>query len=458
MTIPSGPASLADIQAEFGGSGPISLDEYYQGGITGYVVNHTPSGSIPTSGAISIGNFLGVAKAFVFNDTVSVNTPDYNLSTRAALAGWDGTSKLIASITINSGIYVYATSTATPGFTIGVLPATSTVAITNNGIIAGQGGLGGVGGSINAATLTNGSVGSAGGTAASFSWPVSMTNIGTIGGGGGGGGGGGAIRNEATPDFYGASGGGGGAGRLRHANDGGAAAGTSTGNTTDGVASSGGNGSLTAAGAGGARFVITSVIGGGVGGDGGGFGAPGSPGTLGDLSFSIASSTPGAGGAAGPAVVGGVNVTWFAFGSRFGSIDNPGVNAVPGGVVNFSATAEHLSLTPGTYGASVTFQSNGTISVTPSGGGSATSGNWYAPTTPGTGSAFWIRSTVTSTFGSAILGGISPGVWTNIGTGATFSYSSADETYVDLTVDISASSGGAVIGTGTVRFEVGYVV
>ena len=51
MTLPSsGPLSLSQIQAEFGGSNPISLSEYY--GV---------AAGVPTSGTISISNFYGAS-------------------------------------------------------------------------------------------------------------------------------------------------------------------------------------------------------------------------------------------------------------------------------------------------------------------------------------------------------------------------------------------------------------
>lgn len=50
MPVPTGTASLLDIQNEFGGSNPISLDEYY-GVVSG----------VPTSGTISIDDFRGLA-------------------------------------------------------------------------------------------------------------------------------------------------------------------------------------------------------------------------------------------------------------------------------------------------------------------------------------------------------------------------------------------------------------
>lgn len=55
----SGPISLSQIQAEFGGSNPISLSEYYRNG--SYTTSNNTS--VPTSGATSLGSFYGSVKA-----------------------------------------------------------------------------------------------------------------------------------------------------------------------------------------------------------------------------------------------------------------------------------------------------------------------------------------------------------------------------------------------------------
>jgi hypothetical protein len=60
MAVPTGTVTLADIQLEFGGTDPISLNEYYRGGI--YVPNGTGTSSIPTSGAINLQSFRGTSK------------------------------------------------------------------------------------------------------------------------------------------------------------------------------------------------------------------------------------------------------------------------------------------------------------------------------------------------------------------------------------------------------------
>lgn len=63
MPVPSITVSALDIQNEFGGSNPMSIDEYYRGSGTGYVpsgVSHTSS--IPLSGVISYQNFRNTFK------------------------------------------------------------------------------------------------------------------------------------------------------------------------------------------------------------------------------------------------------------------------------------------------------------------------------------------------------------------------------------------------------------
>ena len=64
MALPaSGPLSLSDIQAEFGGTNPISLSEYYKGGA--YVLNTDYAPNVPSSGTIKISDFYGARKTTV---------------------------------------------------------------------------------------------------------------------------------------------------------------------------------------------------------------------------------------------------------------------------------------------------------------------------------------------------------------------------------------------------------
>jgi hypothetical protein len=61
MSIPlSGPVTLSQLQIEFGGTDPVSMDEYYRGGA--FVPNSVRNASIPTSGAINLEQFRGSSK------------------------------------------------------------------------------------------------------------------------------------------------------------------------------------------------------------------------------------------------------------------------------------------------------------------------------------------------------------------------------------------------------------
>jgi len=194
MTIPNSNVSMQDIENEFGGSGSISLNEYYKGGA------NVPSGvddpnTIPTQGTISIGDFRGATNAFTY--TVSSSTQNLNLRSGAVSAGWDGSSAL--TVVINSNVYIWSDSTSSPAMTIsGSFPGG--LSITNNGKIMGKGGKGS-----GIADQRDG------GDAISCSSTCTITNSssGYIGGGGGGGG---FAYKAGTPPRSWSCGGGGGAG------------------------------------------------------------------------------------------------------------------------------------------------------------------------------------------------------------------------------------------------------
>lgn len=322
----SGPISLLNIQTEFGGTSPISVSEYYRGG--GLVPNGAPqNANIATSGAISIGSFYGSVKGFVFNQVISSNYTNYNLRTAAIAAGWDQVLPLIATITVNSNIYVSSNSTGVYAFDTGSsFPTGSALYLINNGFILGMGGAGGKGGGVVrtydnktgqvAETIYPGSEGLAGGAALIARYPISVDNLGTIGGGGGGGGGGQAgfvdvSGGGKTPLIEYLGGGGGGGGRTAStASSGGA------GGYANYSGSSGGAGSYASAGTGGSPAIYNSWRG-GYGGNGGAWGASGSNGGT-----SVGSTTVGpyAGGAGGAAVVGNANISWISAGTRYGAI------------------------------------------------------------------------------------------------------------------------------------------
>ena len=279
MTLPaSGAISLNQVNVELGLSGTTTISMNQASVRTLFGV---------PSGAISMSNGYGKSNSFPF--TISANTANANLRSLAVAAGWGGSSNVVA--TINSGVYVYSTSTGSPGLTInGAFPAG--VTLINNGFIAGRGGAGGKGAGNTAAT-----VGGAGGLALAVSVAVTINNgSGTIGGGGGGGGGADSwsVPSGKTSTTYGGAGGGGG--RVNGTAGGG-----------DSGAPVGNAGSFTAAGTGGSNGPSAT------GGTGGNFGSGGASGT-----------SPGsqnkAGGASGAAITGNANITYTATGTRLGGI------------------------------------------------------------------------------------------------------------------------------------------
>ena len=312
MSVPSsGPVAFTDIQTVYGGVEPIALNEYYAGGP--FVPNPPPTsiaqiGQIPTSGAISVGNFLGTLPTFIFNDTVSASTIyGYNLRNKAIAAGWDGVRTLKATVIINYGVSIIG------GFDVGAIASTSDVTIYNYGNLIGYGGAGSDG----VYTLTGGH----GGPGFTTSVPVKLYNFGGIYGGGGGGGFGQHADDwkSSYASFGGGGGGGGGGGRGQGGN---ASAispvlvyneivyGTNGANGSDWAGGAGGAGGSAAGGTGGA---------GGRGGDVAEYGREG-----GWASASGWDTNSRIGGNPGNAVVGGAYITWHNTGFLGGFIDNYG--------------------------------------------------------------------------------------------------------------------------------------
>jgi len=161
----SGPISLSDFAAEFGGTVPHSLSEYYRDG------GNVPSNNtnVPTSGVFRFGNMRGAINAII--QTLS-NTTNVDLST---LFGSDWSSTVPKEIIIPSGVTIGGTGSSNALLVPSGMGGT--LAITNAGSIIGYGG----------------AVGSAGGNAISIaSTGVTVDNTGLIAGGGGGGGTGGS--------------------------------------------------------------------------------------------------------------------------------------------------------------------------------------------------------------------------------------------------------------------------
>jgi len=254
------------------------------------------------SGAISLSNFYGKSNQFSFSIAASTNNLD--LRTAAVNAGWNQSTKVVA--TINGGVTISSTSTGSAAMTIsGSFPGG--VELINNGTIIGRGGNGGRGGGFAPSPPTGGT---AAGTGLSVSTAVSITNNGTVAGGGGGGGGGG---NRVGPRGIAFGGGGGGGGR---------------GGSTGGPAAiqssyygqAGQPGTTAAAGNGGAGAGPNPAsLPGVAGGPGGAGGSAGTKGTNGNTATPLGFG--GAGGAAGSATSGGGNITWLVNGTRLGPLN-----------------------------------------------------------------------------------------------------------------------------------------
>lgn len=231
---------------------------------------------------------------FFFTTTILVDTSDYDISSEAYAAGWNGIEILVAHITVGAGVKISSVNGSALS-TGSVYPQGSTLKLTNNGIIAGQGGDGGDGGEGNppASGLTGGS----GGIGILASYPIKITNNGTIAGGGGGGGGGGGTGNGGGGN--GGSGGGGGGSIAGFAGLGGFGGG-------------GGNMSGSSGLSGGYNF---GGLGGTVSKDGGNGGSLGQNGNTGE------GPGGGSGGLAGDCTNGNSFITWLVNGTRLGLLN-----------------------------------------------------------------------------------------------------------------------------------------
>ena len=264
------------------------------------------------SGAISMSQGYGKANQFSLN--ITTNQTNVNLRSLALSSGWNGSSKVVA--TLSSGVYISGSSTGTAALVIdGSFPGG--LDFINNGYILGLGGNGGQGGYAGGNTSSGGQSGASGGKALEVSTAVTFTNNGTIGGGGGGGGGGGPASYSGYKRLYTFPGGGGGGGRSSLNNSSGGARGNALGGWSVYNAQPGGSGTSSGAGAGGNTGGSYSYAVPGKGGDGGNWGASGSSGVSGS---GWGSAGGGGGGGSGAAVSGNSYITWAATGTRYGGI------------------------------------------------------------------------------------------------------------------------------------------
>jgi hypothetical protein len=228
------------------------------------------------------------------NYTISANSNNVDFRTLMINAGWNGTTAVNGTVTVNSGVYIGSASTTTPGFNIaGPFPSGSTLTLINNGFICGRGGPPGTVDGPGYNTL------SSGGDALHVGVPVTIYNNNCIWAGGGGGGS--AHAGDLSPGGGLGGAGGGypypGHGYGNPGDPGGAGGGIATGFNVLGL-----NGADYASGG----YDILGGGGGGVGGEGG----SGSP---------IAGQSTAYGrGYAGYFCVGMANVTWAVQGNAIG--------------------------------------------------------------------------------------------------------------------------------------------
>ena len=289
MTTPSGQISLNDVNVELGLSGTTL--------ITMNDANVRTLAGVGGSGTvISMQNLQNKTNRVAISSTFSSNTADATLNLSAIGGYVSGKSDI--TVTINSGVYLYATTTGGYGLNISGATTGDTLTIVNNGFILGRGGNGG---GVSAG-------GASGGPALNFGFGMSAATVNNTNGsayiaGGGGGGGGGVSPNVAG----GAGGGGGGAGAGT-----GGTGGSGSGGAGGGVGASGSNGSGNSGGGGG------RVLPGSGGGAGAGGGAGGGGGTSSTNNGTGKAAGSAAGGAGGSSNAGGGNAATGANGAGGG--------------------------------------------------------------------------------------------------------------------------------------------
>ena len=183
MAIGATTVSFSDIRTEFGGSGAVSISDYYRGGtnVRSKAANNNATNlaaSVPTSGAIDFSDYRSQAKGFKYTFASGATTQD-----ASTLFGSDWGVNYPKEIIINSGVELGTTNTSEFALELNS-GGSGDITLTNNGTITGAGGSagGGAGGDALRCNVAN----------------VTIINNGTIRGGGGGGGAGGSGGNGGT--------------------------------------------------------------------------------------------------------------------------------------------------------------------------------------------------------------------------------------------------------------------
>lgn len=285
------------------------------------------------SGAIVMPtNFYGKSNRKTLSYTYSANTTNASLDI-TSISGYSAGNSDV-TITVNSGVYVYSTSTATPGLTLTGGSTGDTITLVNKGFILG---MGGGGGTYNTSGPTYGTAG-AGGTALSLGFNTTVDNTDSsayIAGGGGGG---------AT----GAGTGGGGAGAgtggsITYLSE------TRAGGTGGGPGSAGGNGNTW-------EIVVGKVV--YHSGGGGGRILPGSGGNGGNQTYGSG------GGAGGGGAYGGTTGGAGGSGSNAGSAPSGNSSSSGGGGGGWGASGGSNSARSGGSGGKAVALNGKTITWT----------------------------------------------------------------------------------------------
>jgi len=264
MTTPSGQISLNDVNVELGFAGT-TLIQMNQANV------RTLAGVGGSGTVISMQNLQNKTNRVAISSTFASNTANATLNLSAISGYVSGKSDI--TVTINSGVYLYSTSTGGYGLNISGATTGDTLTIVNNGFILGQGGTGGAGiAGNNAGPALNLGFGMSACT-------INNTNASAYIAGGGGGGGGASSGST--------SGGGGGAG---------GGVGGASGGAGGGVGASGSNGSGNSGGGGGRILPGSGGAGGSATKGNGDFGRGGGSGGGGGCYNGTGNSSGGAGG------------------------------------------------------------------------------------------------------------------------------------------------------------------
>lgn len=252
----------------------------------------------------SMSSLYGKSWRVAISSTFAASTANASLNV-AAIGGYvAGRSDI--TITVNAGVYLYSTSTGTPGLTLSGGTSGDTITLVNNGFIMGMGGSGGVG--------PGSTVGNPGGIGLQLGYPITVNNTNPVAYIGGGGGGGGSGANQGGGG--GAGGAAGGNGSSSAGGGGGGIGGSgSPGATTPqgGSLAVGGRGGGSGGGGGSSYTARTTEWAGGGGGGrifpgvGGAGGTPGNP-------LGQGGSANAGGGAGGPGIRGAGGGGWGASG------------------------------------------------------------------------------------------------------------------------------------------------